>query len=72
MTDIQPREARGMVERLLAERGYSGRVVRARTVSFEDLARGACVFVTVRDVDPADVGALDDLAHRHGFRVTVE
>ena len=61
-----------MVERMLAERGYGGRVVRARTVSFEDLARSAAVFVDVRDVDYADMAALDDLARRHGFFLTVE
>lgn len=48
--------------------------VSARTVSFQDLARGDCIFVTVRGFlcgQPGQADALETFARSQGFRVHI-
>jgi hypothetical protein len=69
---MTPREAKALVASEMARHDATG-TLTARTVSFEDLARASCVFVTVKGFKPGRLvhgaGALEAFARERGFRV---
>ena len=75
---MKPSEAKKIIVQKMEELGLncSGIRIRAKTVSFMDLARGDCVFVTIQDfstMNPckySEVDQLEKLAKKNGFRVT--
>ena len=67
---MTPKEAKRLVNEWLHKNGCAGEAVRARTVSFSDLARDSCVFVTVQGWQANPLGeSLINLGIRHGFRI---
>jgi len=76
---MKPSEAKKIILQKMEELGLncSGMRIRAKTVSFMDLARGDCVFVTIQDFYNMNPGKysefeeLEKLARKNGFRVNL-
>ncbi|MFA5391853.1 MAG: hypothetical protein WC331_10590 [Candidatus Omnitrophota bacterium] len=65
------REATAKVKKYLDEKGIAHGKVSGRMVNFEDLARGAAIFVKVELRDPSRYYDLKNLAKEHGFFVDI-
>lgn len=64
-----PAVCKRVIAEVLSSAGRSHRL-SARTISFEDLARGSMVFVTIHDWQPDPFfDTLAGIARDHGFRI---
>lgn len=70
MTNVTPHQAKTIIAAKLAELNLPPHRLSARTVSFMDLLRTTCIFVTVRDSTPNQLwNNLQTEATKHGFRI---
>ena len=67
---MKPKEAKTIVEKFLQDNNVEYLKTTAKTVSFEDLARGECIFVTVYNAAPGMYWLdVQKLAMQNDFRV---
>lgn len=67
---VTPASAKAAVRKMLQKYGYPSYRLSARTVSFQDLARANCVFVTIHGWQPdPDAADLTQEAREAGFRL---
>ena len=67
---MTPNEAKRFTAKALEEYGQPAYRLSARTINFQDLARGSCVFVKVHDWAPNAIATeLETIARANGFRI---
>lgn len=67
---MEANQAKKIVKEWLERHGMSELKLTAKTVSFEDLARTSCVFITVKGWKPNPLWSeLESLARSNSFRV---
>jgi len=73
MSQLTPSKAKKIIAEALFENGLGAHKLTAKTVSFIDLARDKCIFVTVHDWQPDPLAhVLEKIAFRYDFCVQFE